>query len=72
MPRKTAHRTDAPKSCQLIDLLKETEGLEKVKVLPTHDRRGIGTDTRSISFVKGDWLIDGLVFHYERVIGRTI
>jgi hypothetical protein len=46
MPCMTLPRIEQWGSCQLIDLLKETEGLEKGKVLPTHERRGIGTDTQ--------------------------
>ena len=47
MPGNTTHLTDTPHSCQLVDLLKETAGLEEGKVLPTHDQRGMGMDTYS-------------------------
>jgi hypothetical protein len=47
MPGNNLDLTDTPHSCQLIDLSKETEGLEKQKVLPTRDQQGIGTDTYS-------------------------
>ena len=58
--------------CQLIDLLKETGRMEKGKVRPTHERRGIGTDTRSISFDKECRRIDRQEIQEDRVIGRTI
>jgi len=47
MPRKTALLTDAPRFCQLIDLLNETGRLKEREVLPIHERQVIGTDTRS-------------------------
>ena len=40
MPCKTSTRTDPLPCCQLIDLLKETGGLEK-EALPTHEQHGI-------------------------------
>jgi hypothetical protein len=72
MPRKTSPRTVPLPYCQLIDLLKETEGLEKGKVLSTHERQGIGTDTRSISFDKGEGHSDDQEIHDDQVIGRTV
>jgi len=47
MPVNPSHWTDSRPCCELIDLLKETGGMEEGKVRPTHDQRGIGTDTRS-------------------------
>ncbi len=47
MPRNASPGTDSPESDQLLDLLKETGGLAGREVAPTHERRGVGTDTRS-------------------------
>ena len=72
MPFNSTGRTDPLPCCQLIDLLKETEGLGKGRfsLLMTsevseriHDR---------ISFVKGDGRIDAQEIQEDRVIGRTI
>jgi len=41
MPDTHLHRADSLPCCQLIDLLKETGGLEKGKALPTHEQHGI-------------------------------
>jgi hypothetical protein len=43
--------------------LKETGRLEGRKLLFTHERRGIGTDTNRISFVKRGGLIEGQEIH---------
>lgn len=45
MPVNSTPRTDPSQYYQLIDLLKETEGLEEGKILPTHEQRSIETDT---------------------------
>jgi len=72
MPCKTSPQADSLPCGQLIDLLNETGRLKGRKVLPTHERQGIGTDTDCIPLVKGVRLMKGQELHAHRVIGRTI